>query len=91
MWVFSNGNVLSARNTQSIEWFKQHIIEEKKYINIEKYPYMKRFVEGVGFLYFMFGGFVLALIIFQIVLTTLFSRVFRLIYLFLTCGSEKGR
>lgn len=86
MWVYSNSNVLSSRNAKSIAWFKSHIVEEKKYINIEKYPFMSRFVDGVGFLYFMFGLLVLALIIFQMILTTVFSRVFRLVYLFLTCG-----
>jgi len=64
MWVYSNSNVLSSRNAKSIAWFKNHIVEEKKYINIEKYPFMKRFVDGVGFLYFSFGMAVLALIVF---------------------------
>jgi hypothetical protein len=86
MWVYSNSNVLSSRNTQSIEWFKSHVVEEKKYINIEKYPFMKRFVDGVGFLYFVFAMFIIALIVFQMIATTVFSRIFRVLYLFLTCG-----
>ena len=26
MWVYSNSNVLSSRNTKSIEWFKNHVV-----------------------------------------------------------------
>jgi hypothetical protein len=52
---------------------------------------MKRFVDGVGFLYFMFAMVILALIVFQMIAMSLFTRIFRIIYLFLTCGGEKGR
>lgn len=50
-----------------------------------------RFVDGVGFLYFMFALLILGLIVFQMIATTVFSRLFRIVYLFLTCGGEKGR
>ena len=95
MWVYSNSNILSARNIEFIESFRSWIISENKsYLNLEdgyENQFTKRFSHGVGFLYFMFAILIIVLIILQLTLSLVFTRIFKIVYLFLTCGGQKGK
>lgn len=86
LFMFSNSNILSAKNLTYVKWVQDELVQYEKYLPLEAEHFLSRWTAGVGLLYLLF---VLWLVIFWFVYTFAFrilSVVFRMVMYIICCG-----
>jgi hypothetical protein len=86
LFMFSNSNILSAKNLAYLQWVQDELAQYEKYLPLEAEHFLSRWTGGVGLLYLLF---VLWLVVFWLLYSfsfTVLSTVFHAIVYILCCG-----
>jgi hypothetical protein len=91
LFMFSNSNILSAKNLKYIQWVQDELVSYTKKVPIDVEHFLERWTSGVGLLYFLFVLFlVLAWVAYTFALKTV-HKVFSALLYIICCGGQSKR
>ena len=86
--MFSNSNILSAKNLYYLKWVQKELDEVAKEVRVDQYVFFERFSSGLALLYFLFVLLLCLMWLFQKVTLAILSKLFSILVYIICCGDK---
>lgn len=87
-FMFSNSNILSAKNLYYLKWVQEELGEVAKEVRVDQYVFFERFSSGLALLYFLFVLLLFLMWLFQKVTLAILSKLFSILIYIICCGDK---